>query len=351
MKKYVLIFVISIFSFFNKGSNYISANDSQNQNINNVNTVDTSSQFMPTHMVIERSWTNSEPRTSSRIIQVFPQGILVSVIDTETVVSLRGIETSWSKVRNSRGVIGWIISERLREVEQSLLGLPMNRIDNPIITLRNRAGEDHQFILDSEYGRFAYKYGMNRLYINFFRKDVIFDDAFNIFNDYWKDRFFEMETSIAHQFDIFPIYSHSQRNIRKNIKNGITFIDSFIFAMSVLEDQRLVRDIFLTTHNYNIRITIFIPSDSEQEILFFNETMNRIMNEAPHYFRINIPTEDAHSSPVILYFTEENIGKGDIIWDDFIQFGEGLINGTNLSETTKVWFNETEEIINNRVVR
>jgi len=95
-----------------------------------VNGSETAVPFMPTHMVRAGAWTQYQPGIGSRIIQFFHNARLVTVLDVELVSQWR-VETSWSRVRNSAGVTGWLPSDRLIELDQSLFGLAMNRIDNP----------------------------------------------------------------------------------------------------------------------------------------------------------------------------------------------------------------------------
>ena len=125
----------------------------------------------------------------------------------------------------------------------------------------------------------------------------------------------------------------------------MVFVDAFAFFTpeEMVDQQRLVRDIFFTTNEYTVRITIFVPHSGRE-----NEVIYRIMNEAPCYFRIVVPDLEDFSgkvSPEILYFAEENLDKGFIIWHDLERFINDLLGHTNHSETAAAWFMETEEIL------
>ena len=271
--------------------------------------------FEPTHMVRAGQWTQYQPGTGSRLIQFFHNARLVTVLDVESVSHWRG-ETSWSRVRNAAGVTGWLPSERLIELDQSLFGLAMNRIDNPVLVLPRETGGNHRLVLEGEYGQFQYEYGMNTVLVRFFRKGTTFDDDFYRLHNHFRERFFEMEVSIAHQFDIFTFYDFGNTSQRKSSRNNVVFVDAFAFFTpeEMVDQQRLVRDIFFTTSEYTVRITIFVPNSGRE-----NEVLFRIMNEAPCYFTIVVP--------------------------DLERFINDLLGHTNHSETAAVWFMETEEIL------
>ena len=331
IQNYIFL-VISIFLFSSCGNR----NSTNHSNISGDNTVNTSSQICPdtpSHMVISHVWVRLEPNNTSRLIQIFPRAMLVSLLATENVAG-----TYWARIVNSRGVTGWFHLNMLKKIDQSLVGLAMNEINDPVIILPNKEGENYRFILDGEYGRFSYEYGMNRIVISYFRKGIVFDDDFNLLNDYCKERFLEIETSIANQFDIFPNYRGFNDKRRKNIKNNVVFFDSFRFTEFTLREQRLARDIFFTTNDYNIRIKMSLP----------DEIMNIVMREAPNYFEIVENPEELYATIITWDFSEENIEKGYIFWRSEApeQFGTDLLNNTNQSETAIAWFKETEEILN-----
>jgi hypothetical protein len=145
-----------------------------------------------------------------------------------------------------------------------------------------------------------------------------------------------MDENIENGTNDFPAIDFNKNNGRKNIKNNVIFVDSFVFSAHEVENQQLSRSIFFSTNNYNIQITMFVPDD---------ELIKRAVEESPKYFRIRTGSED-------IEYNEENKEKGVPIWDYYReieateQFGIDLIEGNHPSKLVNAWFLETEEILN-----
>ena len=130
------------------------------------------------------------------------------------------------------------------------------------------------------------------------------------------------------------------QNIRFNNINGVKFADTFIFLAHEFVDKSLIRNIYLTTNDYYIRLMITIHTDTsnltENKIMIENLFEN-IYNETPEYFEI---------------FSDRGIdlGRPIIIWNrntrGNIRFGDDLLSGQNQSETANSWFRKTEEVLN-----
>ena len=206
---------------------------------------------------------------------------------------------------------------------------PMNNLDISKIILKNNLGNDVIFKLNNDSGSHSYNFGMNKVGINYFKRDTYFDSAFLYEYGYDLDFFNSLDKGINDGISEFPHW-YFHNNIRKEIINNIVLVDAFSFCGADDSIKKLARSIFITTNNYNIILVIRVTSDDEIKNIY-----NNIIFESPEYFIINFDTPYKEFA---------------IMWNDInsiINFGNDLINLNHRSESATEWYNETENILRN----
>jgi hypothetical protein len=279
-----------------------------------------SSAFSPKHYLVTR---DVFEKSNTQTAQVNGFTLFSSV----EVLGNNG-NTQWVRIRDNHRT-GWCLTTGVNELP--IKYNPMNNIDIEYLILENIA--NNRFKIEGRYGDFSSEYGMNMISISFYRRNERFDIEEIHPYEYNPNDYRTMELSIENDINTFPQIYFGSHN-RKNNKNGITFVDSFMFSAHEGDNHSIWRVIYFSTNNYDIKVTMFIPDTS-----YSNELIRQIMTEAPQYFG--------------LYPDEPYIG-GDIIgvyWihrDDFDaikNFGEDLLNDRHTSQTLNMWFAETEKIL------
>jgi hypothetical protein len=250
--------------------------------------------------------------------------------EDENYVNIDGISGKWTFIEagNIRGyVFGGYLSTRLAENHG------MNIIDAIAITFSGNNEKLMEFELIENEGKYRFEYGYNTVFLDYWKKNVEFDARYQYDNKYYPEEYIRMEKNIENGANDFnPIFFN--QNIRENEINGIIFVDSFCFSVFESESIFLSRRIYLSTNNYNIRITIMGSS----------ELTKKAIEETPNYFRIR--TAGGNDD---IEYNDTTRETGWVVWDYIndakIMFGNDLINGIHKSKTVNDWFLETEIIL------
>jgi hypothetical protein len=234
-----------------------------------------------------------------------------------------GIKGNWFLIKTDK-ITGWVFSGYLiNQGELRPNNIGMNKIEAVAVILKEFNGNLVELKLNNDEGTYRYNYGINIVTINYWKKTAEFDARYQYDNRYYPDEYTQMENNIENGINDFNSVFFNQ-NIAKNEINDIIFVDSFCFAVFEAESIFLSRRIYLSTGNYNIRITIQGQ----------NELNNKIIEEVPNYFRIGTAGLPAWNSR-----------------ESRISFGNDLIDGIHSSETANIWYLETEEIINGIIIK
>jgi hypothetical protein len=217
----------------------------------------------------------------------------------------------------------------------------MNKINIQELIMPNESGEDNIITISGKDGNFAYDYGINKVFVEFYNRTEEFDRDFMYDHMYYPNIYSLMEVNMYNGLEEFPsIYFN--RNRRKNHKNGILFVDSFCFSADDAGDKELIRFIHFSTNTYNIQVQIFIPYKQKEDMY------DKILSEVPEYFKVRIEDREYN-------YNNPNGSEGEIIWDyrnnAIVNFGEDLMNQKNGSVTAVEWYHETEEILNRLFIR
>jgi hypothetical protein len=215
-----------------------------------------------------------------------------------------------------------------------LISTGMNKIDALEVVFREPNGSTGRIDLVNNEGTYRYEYGINIVTIDYWNKTAEFDARYRYDNRYYPDEYMNMEINLENRTSNFRSIFFNQ-NITKNEMNDIVFIDSFCFSVFEAESIFLSRRIYLSTNNFNIRITI----QGKRELI------NRIVEETPNYFKIR--TAGGNND---IEYNDETKEMGWPVWDyrndATNRFGNDLLGGRHHSETVNIWYSETEEIMN-----
>jgi len=287
-------------------------------------------EFNPTHFLLTWYDIFEHPNLESRLLREprFNIGTTVQILKYGEFESINAENRQWIKIRNHDQII-WSFTCVVREFCEYK---PMNAIDIEYLFFEN-FGKDNRFRIEGNEGAFFGSYGLNEIRIFFMGRHEYFGKNYR-----FQYEFRRIEYAITNNSRQIPVpgWSWASHGI-KNVKNGITFVDSFVFAVAEAQSQRIERSIFFTTNNYDIRISIALPGDS-----LSNEMIRQIMNEAPKYFSVNWERE----------FDGEDPREYNIVWllgrenNTLSAFGNNLRNGVHQSQMLNYWYAETGRLLN-----
>ena len=204
---------------------------------------------------------------------------------------------------------------------------PMNNINITRIILPNNDGGREIIELNDDSGSYTYNFGQNRIYINYFKRNVKFDPIFMYQNAYDPDFFESLDRGINKEIIDFPHWYFND-NMRKQVINNVIIVDSFKFYAQEHTSQLLYRTLFISTENYNITLAINIPAENIKELY------DMIVSEVPEYFIIDLNAR--HPDFIVMWRSSDSI----------VDFGNELINENHKSITATDWYRETERLIN-----
>ena len=272
-----------------------------------------------------------EPSIESEKIFLLNDKEKVFILEKKlTENEIDGIKGNWFLIKTPE-IVGWVFSGYLVNKNELIVkNKGMNDIFADAIYFQEKKMNPIEVELIGYKGRYKSEfdeYEMNVIYIDYWSRTKIFDK--DIYEDYDPDQYIQMEEKIKNGDNDFKSIFFNQ-NRRVNNKNNITFVDSFCFGIYDYSSILLNRPIYLSTNNYNIRITFEGKSDFSRQMV----------DEAPKYFKIHSSEPD----DVDYYkFAEWNYDNGN---KPKALFGDDIINGRHESKTVNDLFIETERILN-----
>jgi len=293
-------------------------------------------EFIPTHILLKDDVYEEPDLSAKTFMFLIYSGEFIQILEYGNNVSINGENKQWVKIWNGKNKHAkYCLSDNIKELIQPIEYRPMNNIDIKSVVLPNADGTINNFTIEGKFGGDSYDYGINTIYLEYYARNEEYDDEFQHDNMYYPEDYRLMELCVQNDVNCFPSVYFTTHH-RKNIKNNITFVDSFMFSAHESADITTWRWIFLSTNNYDINITI-IPSDKNLK--------KEIVSEAPKYFR-------EYTDDGFVDYIDQDPSSGKVHWADVEKidalnaFGDDLINGVNPSKTLKKWYNETEDILN-----
>ena len=213
-----------------------------------------------------------------------------------------------------------ILTNQNKDNDKKNINIPMNNTNIKKILFKN-INLFEEIIIEGIKKDFTFIYKNNIVTITFYGKNNIFD---NPYDKHFMESIDGLENCIQDGNENFPII-YFNTNMRKNMKNDIIFIDSFVFSAWDNVDKWLRRIIYFSTNNYNVSIEIRLRDNNIQENIGI---IKKIIEDDPQYFSSNDDN---------IFWTNGN---------SLIKFGENILNGTHQSEIVKSWYNDTEYILN-----
>ncbi|MCL2444027.1 MAG: SH3 domain-containing protein [Treponema sp.] len=288
-------------------------------------------EFDPKFILLNNNNIYERPDIQSRRTFFITSGDLIEVLEYGKYEKINEENKQWVKIRNGN-YTGWCFITDVKELKQPIIYNPMNRIDVEYIFLYDiNGGINLRFA--GRGGSIFTDYGITRVSVSYNRNDGYEDEEEIYYSGYGPKYFRKMELCIENDVDVFPSIYFGTHQIKKII-NGITLVDTFMFAAHESENQSVWRVLYLTTNKYDITIRFLIAGPD-----YDNELIKQIMREAPEYFKLNRNE----------IYNGEDPKKNNVTWDyrnDAVnRFGNDLRNGIHPSKTLNQWYNDTNRVL------
>ena len=219
---------------------------------------------------------------------------------------------------------------------------PMNKMDIGFLFLRTSDGNS-RFRIEGGQGFYSSEYGMNVISISYISREAA--SALSQTDPFVKmdvDFYQQIETYVDGDLDMvrFPFESDTARinvNRRKNIKNNIVFVDSFVFGGVHDASPQLMRRIYFTTNNYFIAITMSARMSMFDDAFWQREIVDK---RIPYYERVE-PNGLRPGRGVSFVFNGETVYYNI----NAERFGSDIINRRHPTQEIMQWYDETERIL------
>jgi hypothetical protein len=218
---------------------------------------------------------------------------------------------------------------------------PMNKMDIGFLFLLTSDGNS-RFRIEGDQGFYSSEYGMNIISMSFIRRE-----AGSVLAK--EDPFLKMRVDFYRQAEMFvdgdldrvrfPLESDTTKinvNRRKNIRNGLIFVDSFVFGGVQDASPQLMRRIYLTTNNYFIDITMSARMYMFDDVFWQRELIDK---KIPYYEKAE-PNGLRPGQGVFFVFNGETVFYNI----NAERFGDDIINRRHPTQEVMQWYDETEKI-------
>jgi hypothetical protein len=209
---------------------------------------------------------------------------------------------------------------------------PMNKMDIGVLFLTTRDGTS-RFRIEGDRGFYSSEYGMNDISISFTGREAGSD-----LSDFYRQ--IEMYADGNLDRVRFPLENDTTRinvNRRKNIKNDIIFVDSFVFGGVQDASPQLMRRVYFTTNNYFIAINISARMPLFDDLFWQGEIADK---KIPYYEKAD-PKDLRPGSGVSFVFNGETV----FYHINAERFGSDMVNRRHPTQEIIQWYDETERIL------
>jgi hypothetical protein len=219
---------------------------------------------------------------------------------------------------------------------------PMNKMDIGVLFLRTSDGNS-RFRIEGDQGSYRSEYGINTISISYIsRETALALSQTDPFAKMEVDFYREIETYVDGDLERVRFFSENDTtrinvNRRKNIKNNIVFVDSFVFGGVQDASPQLMRRIYFTTNHYFFGITITDRMLVYDDAFWQREILDK---RIPYYEKAE--TRDLRRGQGVSFVFN---GEREFYNINAERFGSDIINRRHPTQEIMQWYDETERIL------